>query len=126
MDTTIQIIAIVTQSLMVIVAVILAHWLSRKASIYDLKRETMLRVHESFILYTNEEENADLQLHQSVQLAMIVFGKNKKIVSVAYKFVSQPDISKNIDLVRYCINLMLKDIGIGMNYHMLADPWQLR
>lgn len=86
----------------------------------------MLRVHESFILYTNQEENADLQLHQSVQLAMIVFSKNKIIVSVAYQFVLQPDISKNIALVSDCINLLLKNIGIGMNYHLLPDPCQLR
>jgi len=126
MEMTFQIIAIAIQSIVVIVAVILAFWLSRRASTYDLKLDTMLRVQESFVLYTNEEKNADVQLHQSVQVAMIVFSKNKRIVSVASKFVSQCDISQNITLVNDCINLMLKDMGMDMNFHMLPIPWQLR
>jgi len=62
MGVTFQIIPITIESLMVIIAVIFTYGLTRRGSMYDLKRDAMLRLHESRTLYTNGGENAVLQL----------------------------------------------------------------
>lgn len=96
--------------------VLLAHWLSRSQRKYDLKFDALKQILHDLYPVANEEPKSLVNLHRSMQDALLVFSSEKEIALSIRSFLKETEASRNLDKVSMIINLMSKDLGLKLIY----------